>query len=70
MKEEQDQALKAQDTRMKERVEQRLEEIQEDFMVRTEIRASEIFEENHRVVNGRLNAANKRVDEVFAFHED
>ena len=55
---------------MKERVEQRLEEIQEDFMVRTEIRASEIFEENHRVVNGRLNAANKRVDEVFAFHED
>ena len=51
MRKDQEVALKAQDERMKARVEQRLEEIQEDFLVRTELRATEIFEENHRIVH-------------------
>ena len=52
LREEQIEALRAQDEKMQARVETRLEEIQEDFLKKTKAAAQTIFEENHAIVFG------------------
>lgn len=55
---------------MKDRVERRLQEITEEFLKRTEISAQKIFDKNHTVVFGALDACNKRVQEIFDYHAE
>ena len=69
MKLEQDEALKKQDEAMVVRVEQRLTEIQEDFLKKTKQAAEQIFEENHVKVLKQLNDTNTRVDVITDYHK-
>ena len=61
-------ALRVQDIAMKNRVETRLTEIQEDFLKRTEAAAEKIFEENHRKVFDLLDKNNARVKSIEDYH--
>ena len=54
---------------MVDRVERRLTEIQEEFLLRTEKAAKKIFEENHVLVLGELAASNARVDAITDYHK-
>ena len=57
-----------QDIAMKNRVESRLTEIQEDFLRRTEAAAEKIFEENHKKVFDLLDQNNARVKSIEDYH--
>ena len=61
--------LKLQDERMTVRVEQRLTEIQVEFLKKTEAAAQAIFDENHKKVNETLAVSNARVDGVVDYHK-
>ena len=69
MKKEQEEALRVQDEKMVTRVETRLTEIQDDFLIRTEKAAQTIFEQNHVHVLSELDKTNGRVDYILAYHK-
>ena len=54
---------------MVERVERRLTEIQEEFLLKTKKAAQTIFTDNHNHVLGALEVSNARVDSLFAYHK-
>ena len=66
--EDQKEALRLQDEKMRQRVETRLSQIQEDFLKRTEVAAQTIFDENHKKVFEQLDKSNFRVKAIEEYH--
>lgn len=55
---------------MQKRIEQNLIKIQEEFLLKTEIAAEEIFARNHELVFGKLNKVKKRQKEIDENHDE
>ena len=69
MREDHIESVKKQDSLIANRVEERLQATQEEFIRRTEEASQRIFDENNKIVLDSLARTNLRVDEIEAFHE-
>ena len=69
MREDHIESVKKQDSLIANRVEERLQETQEEFIRRTEEASQRIFDENNKIVLDSLARTNLRIDAIEAFHE-
>ena len=69
MREDHIESVKKQDSLIANRVEERLQATQEEFIRRTEEASQRIFDENNKIVLDSLASTNLRIDAIEAFHE-
>lgn len=69
MKSEQDEAMRNQDKVMQSRIAENLVITQEEFLLKTEMAADEIFEANHKKVFDGLKKATTRLNAISEEHD-